>query len=350
LNGNFQREFIIAGGRRIARRDISGGAAHYYLTDRLGSSSVVASASGVIENESGYLPYGTERVYTQNLANQNYKFTGKERDSESGLDDFGARFDSSNLGRFMTPDWSAVPVDVPYAQMANPQSLNLYAYVMNSPVTSADLDGHQDDRAQRITQCNAKAEGDKANERAEAAAGGSAFLQYVKAEAAGTVEYGKKVFDALSVLPYVGPFFGAGSASVSASQGKTGEAATSLALAAIPAGGDLKASGRALELAGTMGKTADFVTIAVTKTAEGVDVVSSSEKAVRPVVQAALQPGEVAVKGAAGVHAEVSGVNGARQMGLTPTGVEASRGICSSCADFLKGAGVATLSALRQIF
>jgi RHS repeat-associated protein len=71
--------------------------------------------------------------------------TGKERDSESGLDNFGARFDSSNLGRFMTPDWSAVPVDVPYAQMANPQSLNLYAYVMNSPVTTADLDGHVGD-------------------------------------------------------------------------------------------------------------------------------------------------------------------------------------------------------------
>ncbi len=167
LSGNFQREFIIAGGRRIARRDISGGAAHYYLTDRLGSSSVVASPTGVIENESDYLPYGTERVYSQTLANQNYKFTGKEWDSESGLENFGARFDSSNLGRFMTPDWSAVPVDVPYAQMANPQSLNLYAYVMNSPVTSADLDGHEDDnRSQRITQCNAKAEGEKANARA----------------------------------------------------------------------------------------------------------------------------------------------------------------------------------------
>ncbi len=32
------------------------------------------------------------------------KFTGKERDSESGLDNFGARYDSSQYGRFMTPD------------------------------------------------------------------------------------------------------------------------------------------------------------------------------------------------------------------------------------------------------
>jgi RHS repeat-associated protein len=33
-----------------------------------------------------------------------HKFTGKERDSESGLDNFGARYDSSSMGRFMTPD------------------------------------------------------------------------------------------------------------------------------------------------------------------------------------------------------------------------------------------------------
>jgi hypothetical protein len=30
-----------------------------------------------------------------------YKFAGKERDSESGLDNFGARYDASSLGRFM---------------------------------------------------------------------------------------------------------------------------------------------------------------------------------------------------------------------------------------------------------
>jgi len=40
---------------------------------------------------------------------QHYKFTGKERDSESGLDMFGARYYGSSLGRFMTPDWAASP-------------------------------------------------------------------------------------------------------------------------------------------------------------------------------------------------------------------------------------------------
>ena len=62
-----------------------------------------------------------------------YKFTGKERDSESGLDNFGARYDSSSIGRFMSPDWSANPEAVPYSQLDNPQSLNLYGYVNNNP-------------------------------------------------------------------------------------------------------------------------------------------------------------------------------------------------------------------------
>ena len=39
-------------------------------------------------------------------ARSGYKFTGKERDSESGLDMFGARYYRSSLGRFMTPDWA----------------------------------------------------------------------------------------------------------------------------------------------------------------------------------------------------------------------------------------------------
>jgi len=116
--------------------------------------------------------------------------------------------------------------------------------------------------------------------------------------------------------------------------------------------GDLAEAGlalaaRAVELAGTMGKTADFVTIAVTTTKEGTSVVSSSENALRPAVSAALKEGEVAVKGAG--HAEVTGVNAAKQMGLTPTGVAASRGICPSCAGFLRTAGVAALSALKGI-
>jgi hypothetical protein len=87
------------------------------------------------------------------------------------------------------------------------------------------------------------------------------------------------------------------------------------------------------------------VTIAVTETKEGVTLVSSSENALRPAVKAILQDGEVAARGAG--HAEVTGVNAAKQLGLTPTGVAASRPICASCAAFLRDVGVAALSLFK---
>jgi RHS repeat-associated protein len=68
--------------------------------------------------------------------------TGKERDSETGLDYFGARYYSNGLGRFLSPDWSAKAEPVPYAKLDNPQSLNLYAYALNNPLRNVDPDGH----------------------------------------------------------------------------------------------------------------------------------------------------------------------------------------------------------------
>jgi RHS repeat-associated protein len=141
--GTDQEEYIFFGAERIARRDVATNAVHYYFSDHLGSASIVTNASGAIEDESDYYPYGGEMVISA-TAPQNYKFTGKERDAESGLDDFGARFHASALGRFMTPDWDAKPVTVPYAKFGDPQTLNLYSYVENAPVNRADADGHEE--------------------------------------------------------------------------------------------------------------------------------------------------------------------------------------------------------------
>lgn len=63
-------------------------------------------------------------------------FTGKERDQESGLDNFGARYFGSSMGRFMSPDFGSPmpnsPDPVPWADFENPQTLNLYAYAPNN--------------------------------------------------------------------------------------------------------------------------------------------------------------------------------------------------------------------------
>ena len=68
--------------------------------------------------------------------------SGKERDVETGLDYFGARYLSSAQGRWTSPDWSAGAEAVPYAKLDNPQSLNLYGYVLNNPLAQRDDDGH----------------------------------------------------------------------------------------------------------------------------------------------------------------------------------------------------------------
>src|SRR5437764_7507001 len=87
-----------------------------------------------------FLTYGEE--YNPQISSNHYKFTGKERDSESGLDYFGARYYGNALGRFITPDWSSTPVPIPYADLIDPQSLNQYTYVRNLPTTRVDPDGH----------------------------------------------------------------------------------------------------------------------------------------------------------------------------------------------------------------
>jgi RHS repeat-associated protein len=62
-------------------------------------------------------------------------FSSKERDAETGLDFFGARYDSSAQGRFMSPDsHTGVP--------GNPQSWNKYSYTFNNPLKLVDPDGH----------------------------------------------------------------------------------------------------------------------------------------------------------------------------------------------------------------
>ncbi len=70
--------------------------------------------------------------------------TGKERDTESGNDYFGARYYASSMGRFLSPDWSSKIEPVPYSKLDNPQTLNLYSYVLNNPLSKTDPDGHDD--------------------------------------------------------------------------------------------------------------------------------------------------------------------------------------------------------------
>jgi len=137
LAGNVLESYIFFGEQRIARRDAVTKAVHFYFSDRLGSHGVVTNATGTAcEQDIDYYPYGgSQKDYCTTPVAQNYKFTGKERDSESGSDNFEFRYYSSSLGRFLKPDepflWNE----------SNPQGLNLYGYVNNNPLSRIDPDG-----------------------------------------------------------------------------------------------------------------------------------------------------------------------------------------------------------------
>jgi RHS repeat-associated protein len=146
LAGNVLENYIFFDGQRIARRDGATKAVHFYFSDHLGTHGVVENATGTAcEQDTDYYPYGgVEHDYCPNTA-QNYKFTGKERDAETQNDDFGARYYSASFGRWLSADWSEDPDPLPYADLANPQELNLYSMVTNNPQSFADPDGHDAD-------------------------------------------------------------------------------------------------------------------------------------------------------------------------------------------------------------
>ncbi|HEX5434667.1 MAG TPA: hypothetical protein VFY05_10550, partial [Candidatus Angelobacter sp.] len=90
LAGNLKSEYVFFNGERVARRDYPSGSVAYYFSDHLKTASIITDSAGNIKAESDYYPWGGELQFVNNDSNH-YKFTGKERDTESGLDYFGAQ-------------------------------------------------------------------------------------------------------------------------------------------------------------------------------------------------------------------------------------------------------------------
>ena len=107
---------------------------------------MITNSSAVVVSRHDYMPFGEElgagvggrttAIGFSNSGNNNRKkFTGYERDTETGLDFAQARYFSSTQGRFTSPD----PL---LGSLGNPQSLNRYAYVGNNPLNFSDPTGH----------------------------------------------------------------------------------------------------------------------------------------------------------------------------------------------------------------
>jgi len=125
---------------------------------------MIFDQSGSLANVSrhDYLPFGEELFAGARTSNFGYtnadgarqRFTQKERDNETGLDYFFARYYSSTQGRFISPDYfDGNPASLynrgekssalPYASLSDPQTLNSYSYAYNNPLSYVDSDGHK---------------------------------------------------------------------------------------------------------------------------------------------------------------------------------------------------------------
>ncbi|HUY81587.1 MAG TPA: RHS repeat-associated core domain-containing protein [Acidobacteriaceae bacterium] len=136
-NGSWPVQYVYAGSRLLAI--YQNGTTDFVHADQLGSTRLITAVNQSIVDNMDYEPFGQQ---TAGGSATSHKFTGKQRDGEDGLDYFGARYYSSSMGRFMTPDWSSRPEGVPYAQLDNPQSLNLYGYVGNDPHRNSERIPH----------------------------------------------------------------------------------------------------------------------------------------------------------------------------------------------------------------
>src|SRR2546429_756016 len=135
----------------------SGWTIQWMVTDQLGTPRMIFDQSGslTVVDQNGnyvsgmtrhdYLPFGEElfagtggRTIAQGYTGDNVrqKFTDKERDAETGLDYFGARYYASAQGRFTGAD----PL-MASARASQPQSWNRYTYVYNNPLEYVDPDG-----------------------------------------------------------------------------------------------------------------------------------------------------------------------------------------------------------------
>jgi RHS repeat-associated protein len=138
--GVWKRSEVYLGGKHLAT--VTTATVVFVHSDWLGTERARTNMLGVVCETETSQPFGDNVQKTGNCDVSSDFFTGKPRDAESNLDDFGARYFSSQWGRWMSADWTAAPSSVPYATLTNPQSLNLYAYVGNDPVDGQDADGH----------------------------------------------------------------------------------------------------------------------------------------------------------------------------------------------------------------
>ncbi|HLJ85999.1 MAG TPA: RHS repeat-associated core domain-containing protein [Candidatus Angelobacter sp.] len=124
-------EYMRLGGLLIA--EYTNRTTYFFHQDHLGSTRLMTNLDKTIYDSMDYLPFGEQILGGSGTT---HKFTGKERDGETNLDYFGARYHGSSMGRFMSFD-SLNTLD-----LSHPQKLNRYTYANNNPLANIDVGGH----------------------------------------------------------------------------------------------------------------------------------------------------------------------------------------------------------------
>lgn len=130
------RVYIYAGRQKLATHSSKDGLIFHH-EDHLTGTSVDTDEDGMINQIIDYYPYGDERINESHGKFVNdYSFTGKERDIQTGLLYYDARYYESSLGRFISIDeWDG--------DLKDPQTLNKYSYTINNPIKYIDPDGNK---------------------------------------------------------------------------------------------------------------------------------------------------------------------------------------------------------------
>lgn len=157
-NNTLERMYVYMGGKLLA--EYYENTTYFVHGDHLGSDRLLSRLDQSVRECDDFYPFG-ELISCGGTTNgTTLKFTGKERDAESGLDNFGKRYHASSMGRFMTAD----PVGVMKQKLFDPQQWNMYAYARNNPLRFIDPTGmyatdcgslNQKDCANRVKQIDA---------------------------------------------------------------------------------------------------------------------------------------------------------------------------------------------------
>jgi RHS repeat-associated protein len=131
-NAATQNTFYYIVNNEVVAKKNPDGTRHFYHNDHLGSTSVMTNQAGALVEKTEYDPWGEVKA---GGTKSKFLYTGQEKDDETNLHYYNARYYDPHIRRFTQPD------DI-IQDVYDPQSLNRYSYVRNNPLRYTDPTGH----------------------------------------------------------------------------------------------------------------------------------------------------------------------------------------------------------------